>query len=48
MQIKMFPRRSCMSQIRMNAVGIVIAIIYSVVYLWPKYIQLFRDLNSIK
>lgn len=29
-------------------VGLVAAIIFSVVHYWPQYIKLFRDLNSIK
>ena len=30
------------------AVTITFAIIYGIVHLWPQYIKLFRDLNSIK
>lgn len=30
------------------AATIIFALIYSIVHLWPQYIKLFRDLNSIK
>ena len=30
------------------AVALLIVIIYSIVHYYPKYIKLFRDLNSIK
>lgn len=30
------------------AIGLILALIYSVAYYWPKYVRLFRDLNSIK
>ena len=29
-------------------VALVFAIIYSIVHLWPQYIKLFRDLNTLK
>lgn len=30
------------------AATILFAIIYGIVHIWPQYLKLFRDLNSIK
>ncbi len=30
------------------AATLLFAIVYGIVYMWPQYMKLFRDLNSIK